>query len=646
MISRAILISLSILVSSPSYSKPSSHSHGGRTHSHSLPDIGVKHRHNNGQIGYSPEDLTDTFTTDYQTSLQENSEGLFGNGLKALGYNREQLTDTFTTDYQTSLQEHSEELFGKSMNINEIDRLISRDPAAAAKAVGYVVSQGDHRERVSKMLQSNDLEQTKQAQAILRLNGANDVNVTGKYDSNTAQAAKDYIETAKGLSSEVNHYHKGGISSPALKINIKNGSIPIPNAKDIPANMPELKQMAQDLEGSSLSEQAVHFSEYLSNPKNFAQYSAHLKGAYTQGLTQKVSNNSQNEKDSEVLCKELAKSKWENNYEDPKGISFILIYPDKAIPACEKAVAKNPNLLNQTRLVRALSKGKRYKDAFKLNQKISDKQNPMVLSNYGYMYLTGKGVEKDLDKAFKLYKKAANSNYPVAQHAIGYIYQSGDGVEHDFDKALVWYKKAADRGYAASMTYIGFMYQIGEGVEKDLGKALEWFKKAADRRDANAMNSIGYMYRTGQSVETDVHKALEWFKKAANNGSTDAMYNVGNHYSIGIGVVMNREKAIVWYDIAAEMGHAAAQVQLDKMLNENKIIAANERKKRIAANERKRRNPTPAKQTSFGEMLIGLYIQDVKNTWSGKSTTSNKPKIDNTWKQPPINYGETLILLK
>lgn len=209
----------------------------------------------------------------------EQQHGLVENGLKALGYPPKELTNKVTTHYQTALQEHSEDLFGSRMNIHEIDSLISRDPAAAAKAVGYVVSQGDHREQVAKMLQTNDPDQIKQAQAILRLNGAGDVNVTGKYDSATAQAAKDYVETPKGLSSEANHYHKGGLSPTRIEINLNNGSIPI-----VAGALP--KQL-MNIENEAFRNEQL--SVHLSNPKNFAQYSAHLKGAYTQGLTQKYS---------------------------------------------------------------------------------------------------------------------------------------------------------------------------------------------------------------------------------------------------------------------------------------------------------------------------------------------------------------------
>lgn len=50
--SRFILFSiLLILGSSFSYGDSISHNHGGRTHVHSLPKAGIKHRHGNSQIG-------------------------------------------------------------------------------------------------------------------------------------------------------------------------------------------------------------------------------------------------------------------------------------------------------------------------------------------------------------------------------------------------------------------------------------------------------------------------------------------------------------------------------------------------------------------------------------------------------------------
>ncbi len=60
---------------------------------------------------------------------------------------------------------------------------------------------------------------------------------------------------------------------------------------------------------------------------------------------------------------------------------------------------------------------------------------------------------------------------------IGFMYYKGKGVEQDYKKAMEWYSKASQAGNFTAMGNIGFMYYNGQGVKQDYEKAMYWYKK-------------------------------------------------------------------------------------------------------------------------------------------------------------------------
>ena len=56
--------------------------------------------------------------------------------------------------------------------------------------------------------------------------------------------------------------------------------------------------------------------------------------------------------------------------------------------------------------------------------------------------------------SFHWYKKAANNGNIIAMSNLGYYYKNGNGVEKDINKAIYWYKKAAEQGYKFAQGYL------------------------------------------------------------------------------------------------------------------------------------------------------------------------------------------------
>ncbi len=204
------------------------------------------------------------------------------NGLKAMGFKPEDATGSFTQVYGDRLQ------IDEGTNFRVIESKMKTDPAYRAKIVGIVAQELDLREQVGEKLTSDNPEQIKQAQAILRLNGHEDVRVTGKMDLATAKAGQEYIEDPRELGN-ILEFHQGKFAGHTTEQSINRGTITLPSSKDVPNNLVELKQLAKDWEGASPTEYATDLSDFLANPEMRDQYNEFLKGAHTADLTAKYS---------------------------------------------------------------------------------------------------------------------------------------------------------------------------------------------------------------------------------------------------------------------------------------------------------------------------------------------------------------------
>lgn len=61
---------------------------------------------------------------------------------------------------------------------------------------------------------------------------------------------------------------------------------------------------------------------------------------------------------------------------------------------------------------------------------------------------------------------------------IAVAYMSGEGVDKDINKAIDWFIKAAEYNIAGPMYALGMLFEDGNEVEQDLKKAQYWFDKA------------------------------------------------------------------------------------------------------------------------------------------------------------------------
>jgi hypothetical protein len=87
-------------------------------------------------------------------------------------------------------------------------------------------------------------------------------------------------------------------------------------------------------------------------------------------------------------------------------------------------------------------------------------------------------AEKKYSDAFIWYEKAALQNLPIALSNLGFLYRMGLGVQKDTRRAKDLYMSAANLGEAEAMFNLGQMLSSGELGEKDLESACSWAYRA------------------------------------------------------------------------------------------------------------------------------------------------------------------------
>lgn len=141
-----------------------------------------------------------------------------------------------------------------------------------------------------------------------------------------------------------------------------------------------------------------------------------------------------------------------------------------------KALLATCSLENANKLFRK----KEYLYAMEMYLELADEE-PYALTNLGFMYSQGYGVEPDVHKAMEYHLRAAEKGNDSAMISIGNLYMSSPEIGIDYAKAYEWYKKAGTSPIAEHEA-LSKMYEYGVGVEKNPDKAKEHADLAEEER--------------------------------------------------------------------------------------------------------------------------------------------------------------------
>lgn len=279
-----------------------------------------------------------------------------------------------------------------------------------------------------------------------------------------------------------------------------------------------------------------------------------------------------------------AEAQFESNQKDEaKKIAEFIV---KKIPKTEEdhfAIGKSFGLLEM------------YDLSFPYILKSAELDFAPAIGYLGWMYETGNGLTKDLQKAFTYYSKAANRGNTLSQFNLGLIYYFGKGgFSEDRDLAFKFFKLSSEGGYPKAFHYIGCLYfdekkyseavkffekgaslgdessamfmaecyKTGKGVEMNLEKAFELYKFSAEKGELHSQLNLAICYYNGSGTQRDPVLAFEWHKKAAEKGCQTSQYNLGLHYQVGYGINQDLRLSFHWFTKSSEQGNLSAKREI------------------------------------------------------------------------------------
>jgi hypothetical protein len=112
----------------------------------------------------------------------------------------------------------------------------------------------------------------------------------------------------------------------------------------------------------------------------------------------------------------------------------------------------------------------------------------------------------------------ARGGDPKSQASLGFMYYSGKGVQRDDQRALFWFRRAADAGQPTAQFYLGMEYFYGRGVPRDLAQAYSWcdialsngYSESLSCRDTVALQMSSQDRRRAAQLTADFFRTHEF----------------------------------------------------------------------------------------------------------------------------------------
>ncbi len=207
--------------------------------------------------------------------------------------------------------------------------------------------------------------------------------------------------------------------------------------------------------------------------------------------------------------------------------------------------------------------------------------NNEAMSNLGFCYLFGLGVDKDTTTATRLFEKAlkqdnqrllgmhdslATKGSVFSAMFLARCYKMAIGVRRDMQQSLKYYKMAAKQGNVEAMREAAIMMRSN----KDDAAALSLFKQAMQKGDVTSTYYYGKMICEGRGATKDVQTGMSCIHQSADKGYAAAQYAMAEAYEKGEGVNKSAIEALEWYKKAALGGNRAAWWQLAECYREGR----------------------------------------------------------------------------
>ncbi|MBO4553238.1 sel1 repeat family protein [bacterium] len=212
-------------------------------------------------------------------------------------------------------------------------------------------------------------------------------------------------------------------------------------------------------------------------------------------------------------------------------VLFVFIFALKAVSGVDISVIAEAYSKLGAELKIERKTDKEYDKDLKKHLAGAKSGNAEEMYKLGRMIEAGEGsITSNIPAALKWYEKAASKKNPAAINHLAGMYMTGQGVQLDIDKGLELYKQSAALGNSDAMSNLGVLSEKGVGIKANEKAATNWYQKAADKGNAVAMLKLGKIFSRSSSDLYDKKKAVHWLEKSAEKGSSVAMHELASFY--------------------------------------------------------------------------------------------------------------------
>jgi uncharacterized protein len=171
----------------------------------------------------------------------------------------------------------------------------------------------------------------------------------------------------------------------------------------------------------------------------------------------------------------------------------------------------------------------------------------------GMMYVTGRGVARDVARGEALIEGACDAGDLVGCAALGGLLVSRD--EHARGIALL--ERACGNAGAEGCYLLGLAYVNGEGVAQDAAQAFRHFELGCREGSLDACAGLGQVYIDGIGVERDAERGLMILARSCDGGSMTGCVALADAMMLGRDIPRDPSRAAQLYGVACESGDVA-----------------------------------------------------------------------------------------
>ncbi|WP_109096132.1 SEL1-like repeat protein [Azospirillum sp. TSH64] len=149
--------------------------------------------------------------------------------------------------------------------------------------------------------------------------------------------------------------------------------------------------------------------------------------------------------------------------------------------------------------------------------------NPTAQTHLGSLYLSGRGVQRDLEKARTWMEKAARQGNIGAKLGLGILLSRHPSQDNDQSDARRWLVSAGDDGNVEAQYQAALLLDAGIGGPSDPVTAAKWLRFAASAKHMEATTLLAMLQLEGRGVPEDFDQASLLIETSVSAGDERAI---------------------------------------------------------------------------------------------------------------------------